>query len=649
MGALLSISEVAEYEQVQEKAILMKIRRGTLKAVKLDNASGAGHGFTYGINLSDLSEKAQRNYHKRLKEQAAAKAPEPEEPKVETTLEDLTEKQRLQVAKWEKILKDWRSYIGYEHGEMQYRTKEFIRLYNIQNPDDPIKERTLYNKWEAYRTLGSVGLADKRCQSSKKGTTTIPDEAWAVFFQLWADENEPSITMCYRQTEAFLKRELPELLPLPNMESFKRKVKLIPEPVKMYYRKGEKAKDDLILPYVQRDYGSIDSNEWWTSDYHTLDMMVQDDRTGEVFRPHVVVWLDIRSRKFLAWRVRRSSDSDGVVLAFKDAVKAYGIPTNVYLDNGREYLTHAFGGRGKRKTDRNADYAVPILDRMGITMHNAIPRNAKGKVVERTFREFTEQFAKSFLTYCGNRPGNRPERHNEVLKDESHIPLLSEVEELLKTFIEGLHNAQASNAVGLNGKTPNAVYVANLYKQRVATADQINLLLMRSERLQKVQRNGVKVKIGGKELWFYNEELKIHYFGEQVYVRYDPDDLREVRVYDKQERLLCTAQLLEAGGYNLGTDSESVKKVNSLRKKENRAIVEYMVKQKGIMEAPEAKDALRMVAEDNLAADESEKPNPKVLQPISWGEQLAPTASGDIGLLDWDLMIANAKKNNKGE
>jgi len=65
VSALLSINEVAELEQIQEKAVLMKIRRGKLKAVKLDNASGAGHGFTYGINLSDLSEKAQRNYHKR--------------------------------------------------------------------------------------------------------------------------------------------------------------------------------------------------------------------------------------------------------------------------------------------------------------------------------------------------------------------------------------------------------------------------------------------------------------------------------------------------------------------------------------------------------------------------------------------------------
>ena len=646
-AVLLTVAEVADLENMKKNSVATKIRRGTLKAIKVGTERGSGYGFEYAIDLQDLSEKAQRKYHKRLKEQATALLPEQEPAAPEQTLEQLTDKQRQQAVVWEKIIKDWRRYVGLEHGEMQQRTREFIKLYNIQNPDSPIKERTLYNKWEAYRNEGLVGLADKRGQSGKKGSSSIPEEAWAVFFQLWADENEPAINVCYRQTEAFLKRELPELLPLPSIESFKRKIKTIPQPVVTYYRKGEKARDDMILPYVQRDYDSIDSNEWWTSDYHTLDLMVRDDATGDVFRPHVVVWMDIRSRKFLGWRLRRSSDSDGVVLAFKDAVKQYGVPVNVYLDNGKEYLTHAFGGRGKRKTDDKADYATAILDLLGVTMHNAIPRNAKGKIVERTFREFTEQFAKGFLTYCGNRPGNRPERHNDVLKNEDNIPLLSEVTELLNTFIHGLRNAEKSGGVGMNGKTPNQVYNENLHKKRTASAEQLNLLLLRSERLQKVQRNGVKLKIGGKELWYYNEELKIHYFGQQVYVKYDPDDLNEVRVYDDKERLLCTATLLEAGGYDLGTDSEAVKVVNSMRKKERRAIVDYMAKQQGILEAPNSSAALAMIAQDNLAADASGQPTASVLEPINWNEQLAPTASGDTAIINFDLMCANARRKRE--
>lgn len=650
-AVLLSVEEAAELEGLKKDSIQSKIRRNKLRAIKIPNATGERYGFTYGINLEDLSAKAQRNYHKRMKAQALLEEIEKAEDEKaviqQLSLEDLTDKQRQEAMYWEGVIRDWRRFAGLDHGSMGERTQEFLALYNKEHPEKPLTERTLYNKWEAYRRDGLVGLADKRLQSGKKGSSKIPDEVWAVFFQLWADENEPTVQTCYRQTEAFIRRELPELLPLPHIESFKRKIKTIPKAVVTYYRKGTKARDDLILPYVQRDYESIDANEWWTSDYHTLDLMVRDDKTGDLFRPHVVVWLDIRSRKFLGWRVRRSSDSDGVVLAFKDAVKAYGIPENVYLDNGREYLTHAFGGRGKRKTDAKADYATSILDLLGVTMHNAIPKNAKGKIVERTFREFTEQFAKSFLTYCGNRPGNRPERHGDILKNESNIPLLSEVTAALELFINGMKNAQASSGVGMKGKTPNQVYNETLYRKRTASAEQLNLLLLKSERLQKVGRNGVKLKIGGKDLWFYDEELKLNYFGHKVYVRYDPDDLSEVRVYDETERLLCTAALLEAGGYDLGRDSESVKQVNSLRKKEKKAIANYMASQKEILTAPSAAKALSMVAEDNLEKDDTGEAEAKILEPIQWSEAIAPTASGDVAIINWDVMLENARKRRE--
>lgn len=645
---LLSLQEVAELEGITRYAVQKRIDNGKLKAVKIESSAiGRSRGYEWGVYLKDLSEKAQRKHY--AKQKAALKEIDTDEKQREPELhlEDLTEKQRNQIIYWKKVIKDWRKFIGYEHGNQTKKTEEFIRLHNIQQPDKPIKMRTLYNKWEAYTKQGELGLADRRCQSHRKGQTSIPPEAWAVFFQLWADENEPSVPMCYRYTESFLRREMPELLPLPSIESFKRQLKLIPPAVATYYRKGEKARDDLILPYVQRDYESIDSNDWWTSDYHTLDLMVRDDKTNEVYRPHVVVWMDIRSRKFLGWRVRKSSDSDGVILAFKDAVKAYGIPENVYLDNGREYLTHAFGGRGKRKTDKNAEYATSILELLGVVMHNAIPRNAKGKVVERSFREFTERFAKAFITYCGNRPGNRPERHNKVVSNPDNLPLLSEVNELLDTFIKGLHNAERSEAIGLDGKTPNQVYNENLIRKKTAKKEQLNLMLLRSERLQKVGRNGVKLKIGSNDLWFCNEELKVDYFGQAVFVRYDPDDLSEVRIYDQEERLLCTAPLLEAGGYDLGTDSEAVKTVNHIRKKEKQAILQYKEKHCEIIQAPPAAEALKMLAEDNLAADESGVAAAKVLEPVCWSEKVLPTACGNTGVVDFEVMIENARKSRE--
>lgn len=651
MEAVLKLNEAADLEGITESALRQRIVRGTLIATKVESKEqGRSMGFEYWININDLSEKAQRKYYKRQKEQAQAALKElsKDEQRERVSFEELTEKQREQVAFWKEAIRQWRLYLGDEHGKKTERTREFLKIFNIQNPERQIKERTLYDKWEKYKELGETALADGRAKGNRKGKTTIQPELWSLFFQLWADENQPSILWCYTQTCAIIKRQLPEIIAIPSVDAFKRQIKQIPLGVVKYYREGSKALDDDVLSYVQRDYEAIDSNEWWVSDYHILDLMVQDDETREIFKPAVVVWMDIRSRKILGWRMRRKPESDGVILSFKDAVSAYGIPENIYLDNGKEYLTHTFGGRGRRKKDANAQYATSILDLLGVIMHNAIPRNARAKVIERSFGEFSRWFAKSFITYCGNRPANRPERHTSVMKNEKNIPLVSEVKELLGVFIEGLHNAQSSNAIGLDGKTPNQVYEENLFKKRTATQDQLNLMLLRSERLQKVVENGVKLKIGGRDLWYCNEELKIHYSGWRVYVKYDPDDLSCVRVYDEREALLCEVERLPEGGYDLDKNTEAVKTVNRIKRSHKQSVLSYMDEQKAIIQAPAAHEAMVMVAEDNLNADNSGAGMAKILEPIQWQEQLLQTASGDTGIIDWEKMTRNARKN-KGE
>lgn len=649
MEALLKLSEAAEIEGITRQAMQKKIDSGKLSAVKIESKEqGRSRGFEYWVNLDDLSEKAKRKYHKRQQEQLQAMLAESEtedEQRERVSWEELTEKQREQVAFWREAIRQWRLYLGDEHGKKTERTREFVRLHNIQHPDRQIKERTLYDKWEKLQRAGETALADGRAKGNRKGKTTIPPEAWSIFFQLWADENQPSIQWCYTQTYAVVKRQLPSLIPLPAVDAFKRQVRQLPVGVVKYYREGSKALDDDVLSYVQRDYEGIDANEWWVSDYHVLDMMVLDDETGERYKPSIVVWMDIRSRKILSWRMRKKPESDGVILSFKDAVSSYGIPENVYLDNGKEYLTHAFGGRGRRKKDVNAQYATSILDLLGVQMHNAIPRNARAKIIERSFGEFSRWFAKSFITYCGNRPHKRPERHPKVMKNEENIPLASEVEELLGVFIEGLHNAHTGDGVGLNGKTPNQVYEETLFKKKTATQDQLNLMLLRSERLQKVSENGVKLKLGGRELWYCNEELKINYSGWKVYVKYDPDDLSSVRVYDEKEALLCEVERLPEGGYDLDKNTEAVKTVNRIRRQHKQSVIAYMDDQRAIVQAPAAHEAMVMVAEDNMAADSSGKAVAKVLEPIQWQEQLLQTATGDVGVINWDKMTKNARRN----
>jgi hypothetical protein len=73
-----------------------------------------------------------------------------------------------------------------------------------------------------------------------------------------------------------------------------------------------------------------------------------------------------------------------------------------------------------------------------------------------------------------------------------------------------------------------------------AEESDLNLMLMRSTRVQKVKRDGVFITISGEKIWYMDYENTYKHLGEEVYVRYDPADLREVRVYDAEDRYLWT-------------------------------------------------------------------------------------------------------------
>jgi len=483
-------------------------------------------------------------------------------------------------------------------------------------------------------------------QNSKKGQSNINEVVWDTFLKWYLDEAQPGVKTVYDIVKAWAELEMPELLPLPSEACFYRAVKKIPDAVIKYYRYGNTAFENECLPYLSRDYESIDSNSIWSSDYHTLDVFVKDDYTGEVYRPHLVVWFDVRSRKILSASLRKSSDADGVVIAFRKAVEKYGIPEMVYLDNGREFLVSDFGGRGVRKTSENnkTEYGKTILERCGVTMHNARVANGRAKAVERCFKTVKITFSKFFSTYTGGHPAERPERMKEVMDKSNieNIPLLSEVREKLYTYFEGWYNEKPSNAEGLNGKSPNECYKANLFKKRTATAEQLNLMLLRTERLQKVKENGVCIKVGDKEIYFRNPNFIELPKNTKVFVRYNPEDLTKVRVYDENDVFLMEAEKWNNGGYAFDNDVDSIKQLETARKQANKIIKAY----KGDTNLPEAKEIMYKKAKENLK-NANKDYVAKVIEIVrDEEEQQNDLAVGEV-VVDLNRMVRNARKRKE--
>jgi len=348
---LLTVDEVCKLENVTHRALRMKITRGSIDAIKINTNRGCG--FEYRIDLQELSEAAKVKYYAKLKNENISDDCVTTKHIDDETVnkydknelkkwEDLTDSQKEKAYLWEAIIKAWRTYVDDFNGKETDATKEFIKSYNKKS-EIKVSQRTLYRKWTAYKDNGITALADLRGNKNNTGNE-IADEVWNIFQDWYLDINKPKVAFLYKALTYHFEMENPDLLPLPSESTFRRAIdSRIPKSVITYFREGKKVWTDECAYYLRRDYSTLNSNDIWTSDYHTLDLFVKDDITNEIYRPHLIIWSDIKSRKVLSMSLRRSSDSHGVFLSFRNAVIKYGAPEMVYFDNGREFLASDIG------------------------------------------------------------------------------------------------------------------------------------------------------------------------------------------------------------------------------------------------------------------------------------------------------------------
>lgn len=99
-------------------------------------------------------------------------------------------------------------------------------------------------------------------------------------------------------------------------------------------------------------------------------------------------------------------------------------------------------------------------------------------------------------------------------------------------------------------------------------------MLMRSTRLQKVGKNGVYVQISGEKIYYSSDELVLQYAEKRVFVRYDPEKMGEVRVYDENETYLLTVPLSRDMMLPYGASKEEIGAAMSQQRRRKKLVRE---------------------------------------------------------------------------
>jgi len=447
-------------------------------------------------------------------------------------LDALSEKQRSAMGGKQRAVEAWQAHLAAAGKSKRDATADFVAEWNGAN-EPRVAWSTLHRWAQALEQGGADGLLHGGAGSE------MAEELRRFFLSQYLHDSRPSIAFCYQ-----LARHHASAigLKIPAVDSFKRLVRDIPKSVLVYYREGRKAFYDECSPYILRDYNDPEliSNRCWVSDHHQFDFWVQNPWTGKPVRPWLTAWMDFRSRKMVGWLVHTNPNTDTVLAAFRHGVTRYGIPDELYLDNGKDYRNSTFaGGRKAFKVELEEERVRTLVSHLGVIPHFAIPYNARAKHIERAFRTLSETLSKLFQGYCGRSPETRPERVTGLVR-EGDVPSLHEVQGLFDSWVEEYYNARSHEGAGMGGASPNEVYDRLLVQRRTCDPAVLRVLMMRATRAVHVGRQGVKVL----EHYYVNDEGLFAHQGKNAYVRYDPSDMSTVEVYDLEDRWICQARLL---------------------------------------------------------------------------------------------------------
>ena len=625
--------QVAELIGCHRTTVLRKIRCGQIGATQIVNNRNQPE---YQISISSLPPSAQEKYYAQQRAALALNVePETAEPKASKPFDAYSEAEREEIVFWEHVVQQWGGYAR-KKGESEAELLErFLAWLRLEYPERSWSKATLYRKRKALEDGDLDGLVDGRGKT-KGSRVKLEPEVAEVFRAFYLQETRhPNVQEAMWGAEEYLAAHMPDKLPLPSYSSFYRLAMDVPEAVRILMREGDRAYYNKASVYTRRDYESIASNDWWVGDTYTCDTLTLGP-DGKTHRPYLTAWVDVRSGIFVGWYISfGGNSSQNSIYALRRGCLAHGMPNhNAYVDNGREYLTFDFGGRGHRAKKVLANGEAPfepktILDYMGVEMKNAIVQNSRAKLVERSFRNVKEHIMRLFPTYTGGSPEEKPEALKKALQ-RGAIPTDAEFVQKVDLLISGYlnHEPYYGSVPADKGKRRIDVYNEHLEHVRHVEPDVLNLMMLRTSKPKKVDREGVYLNIRGKKVWYNCPELHSLWQEKKVYLRYDPDDLSSVRVYREDGSFILTAPRcdLEAA---YGATQEEIARQQQLKNKYKRVVQELAATLLPDAPPEEAAALVARMAEENLAGPTAKR-DPRTVELVQLDEEPWAMAVGEV-------------------
>lgn len=457
----------------------------------------------------------------------------------------------------------------YNHGVIE--VEEWVRELI---PD--MHQATLYRWKNKLREKGAAGLVDKR-GSNRKGTSKIDTQPELLAFctAMVTDHPHCGGTHLYSSAKA---RFADSAIELPSKKGFERWLnswKKANAQLLAATANPDEWKNKYMLALGDASADIFALNQRWEFDGTPADVMLLDGRHS------INGVIDIYSRR-VKMLVTKTPTAVSVATILRRALLDWGKPEGIKTDNGSDY---------------KAWHIRRVVSSLEIEQEFCNPFSAWEKPhIERFFRSFSHDIVELLDGYIGHNVAERSAIESRkafadrLLKKNEVVEIkltAAELQRICDEWVENIYHHREHS--GLKGRTP--FEVANGWTQpirRIENERALDVLL--AEAPSGGMRTVTKKGIALDSIEYIHQELGL-LVGERVQVKYDPDDLGKIYVFDRDGAFVCIA---EAPAYT-GIDRREVAAKG--REKQKNAVQE----KRRELKAAAKKQNTKQIADEILA------------------------------------------------
>lgn len=302
---------------------------------------------------------------------------------------------------------------------------------------------------------------------------------------------------------------------------------------------------DSMVPRIRRHRENLKPMDIIVGDVHPIDIMLTR-ADGTAVMPRAIAWLDVATQRVHVTLIQLEKGEGvkqvHVAQSFSAMCSAWGLPRQLYLDNGSEYgwqdMMEGFA-QLSRLTGTALDTWLDSQASVSNAVVRARPYNAQAKPIEGIFALLEQQVLSMLPGWIG---GNRMRQKTHNVGHAPH-PFPGDWEAFHQAFDRTMayyHARAQPRSRHLKGKSPNDALRAAMDAGWTG-APQVDPLALRvafsCEDTRLVQGGGY-VSWNGKT---YFDDALIARNGERLCIRFAKWDERYLFVFDERNQLICAA------------------------------------------------------------------------------------------------------------